>query len=47
MILEVDPRRVASNIANPAERKALSDENLRFERSLPSEKGKDILGEIE
>ena len=47
MIVEVDPTRIASNIANPVERKALIEEGLRFERSLPSEKGKVIVGEIE
>lgn len=47
MIVEVDPTRIASNIANPVERKARIEEGLRFERSLPSEKGKVILGEIE
>lgn len=46
MIIEIDPDRVANNIANPSQRKALIEEGLQLERSLPSEEGKVMMGEI-
>ncbi len=47
MVVEADPSRIASYIADPVERKALAEEYLEFERSLPSEEGKVTMGEIE